>query len=571
MAGLIGIAPTPRAFGAANPMLSIELNALGEGTFAPAAYRREGIVAWAAAFRAPAALRWPATGRLAHRFAEDLFDRVHVLPTALRLGNVVSELTREVAVWNAWRTIPQTLTSLRLEGDAGSTLAAPGALPLALRPLQERVLTLTVGLDGPPVIDAVAGLSFADGATWSIRIDGLRLQAWTLPPNWSEPLTETLAWLTDVQIAIAGTVTRTPLREAPHRSWEFAVLADRVERRWVEYALFDWTARVWALPVFVDTTHLRAPLAAGVTEIPVDTAGLDFAVGSLAMLWRDVATYELVEVAQIANGRMTLRAPTRRAWPVGTRLMPCRTARLTDAPELRRHTDRLMSTQLRFEATEPCDWPPALPATRYRGFPVLEHRPDETRDPSAILARRFDLLDSDVGRTQIDDASGLAWTTQSHAWRLFGRTERAAHRSLLYGLQGRAEALWLPTWTDDLDVIETIGETALTLTVAVCGVSRSLRQQAGRRHVRIELTDGTVFYRAIEASSELTLANGDLAERLRLDAALGRTITPERVRLVSWLALVTLAGDTVELRHHADSDGLLDCAVSFAGIPAEEP
>jgi hypothetical protein len=40
---------------------------------------------------------------------------------------------------------------------------------------------------------------------------------------------------------------------------------------------------------------------------------------------------------------------------------------------------------------------------------------------------------------------------------------------------------------------------------------------------------------------------------------------------VSWLALVTLAGDTVELRHHADSDGLLDCAVSFAGIPAEEP
>jgi hypothetical protein len=37
------------------------------------------------------------------------------------------------------------------------------------------------------------------------------------------------------------------------------------------------------------------------------------------------------------------------------------------------------------------------------------------------------------------------------------------------------------------------------------------------------------------------------------------------------MALVTLAADTVELRHHADSDGLLDCAVGFAGIPAEEP
>lgn len=571
MAGLIGLAPTPRAFGATNPMLSIELNALGEGAFAPGTYARERLTAGAGAFRAPEALRWPATGRLAHRFAEDLFDRVHVLPTALSLGNVVSELTREIAVWNAWRTLPQTLVALRLDGDAGSALAAPGALPLALRPLQERVLTLTVGLDGPPVIDAVAVLSFADGANWSTRIDGLRLNAWSLPPDWSEPLTETLAWLTDVQIAVAGTVTRMPLREAPRRSWEFAILADRRERRWVEHALFDWTARVWALPVFVDTRRLGAPLAAGAVEIPVDATGLDFAVGSLAMLWRDVATYELVEVAQIAIGRVSLRAPTRRAWPVGTRLMPCRTARLTDAPELRRHTDRLMSAQLRFEAAEPCDWPAALPATRYRGFPVLEHRPDETRDPSAILARRFDLLDGDVGRSQVDDPSGLAWTTQSHAWRLFGRAERAAHRRLLYGLQGRAEALWLPTWTDDLEVIETIGETALTLTVAASGVSRSLRQQAGRRHFRIELVDGAVLYRAIEASNEITLANGDTAERLRIDIALGRVVRPEQVRLVSWLALVTLAGDTVELRHHADSDGLLDCAVSFAGIPAEEP
>ena len=31
-------------------------------------------------------------------------------------------------------------------------------------------------------------------------------------------------------------------------------------------------------------------------------------------------------------------------------MLPCRTARLTDAPELRRLSDRLMSTQLRFEA-----------------------------------------------------------------------------------------------------------------------------------------------------------------------------------------------------------------------------
>jgi hypothetical protein len=571
MAALQGIAPMPRLFGVTNPVLSIELNTLGEGAFTPSAYARETVVALAGAFRSPASTPWPTTGRMAHRFAEDYFDRIHLTPNALALGNVVSELTREIAVWNAWRNFPQTLTALRLDGDAGSTLSAPDALPLPLRPLQERVLTLSVGLDGPPVIDATAVLSFADGATWAIRIDGLRLNAWALPPDWSEPLTETLAWLTDVQVAVAGTVTRTPLRDAPRRSWEFAVLADRRERRFVEHALFDWAARVWALPVFVDTTHLRAPLSADATEIPVDVTGLDFAVGGLAMLWRDVASYELVEVEQIANGRVSLRAPTRRAWSVGTRLMPCRTARLTDAPELRRLNDRLMRTQLRFEATEPCDWPAQLPATHYFGYPVLGHRSDASRDPSASVARRIEMLDGEVGRTHADDLSGLAWTTQTHAWRIVGRAERAALRSLLYGLQGRADAVWLPTWTDDLEIVETVGEGAVTLTVAACGIARSLRQQAGRRHVRIELLDGSVFYRAIEAASEILLANGDTAERLRLDAALGIVVRPERIRLACWMALVTLAGDTVELRHHADSEGLLDCAVTFAGIPAEEP
>jgi hypothetical protein len=361
MAALIGIVPTPRLFGASNPALSIDVNALGEVRLDPAAYARERLTARSGVFRHADALRWSVTGRLAHRFAEDYFDRIHLTPIALALGNVVSELTRELAVWNAWRATPQTLTALRLEGDVGSTLVAPGALPLVLRPLQERLLTLTVGLDGPPVIDAQAVLSFADGSTWSVRIDGLRLNAWSLPPNWTEPLIETLAWLTDVQVAVAGTVTRTPLRDAPRRSWEFAVLADRVERRWVEHTLFDWSGRLWALPMFVDTVWMRAPLATGATEIVVDTTGMDFVVGGLAMLWRDVAAYELVEVAAIDNDRLGLRScASRRPNPATGRRccrpraiagFPCsNTARTKPAIRVRVSRDVLICLMVRSDA-----------------------------------------------------------------------------------------------------------------------------------------------------------------------------------------------------------------------------
>jgi hypothetical protein len=575
MAGLIGIAPTARLFGADEPALSPELRALIEVAFVPAAHARATLTAQAGAFRQGAATPWSVTGRMAHRFVDDYYDRLHLTPRHLALGNVVSQIVREVAVWNAWRTRPATVTALVLDGGDGIGIA-PDTVPVAFAPLQERIWTLTVATDGPPLIDARLAFVFASGEVWSLNLTGQRLQAWTLPPDWSEPVGETLAWLTDVQTTLAGAVVRTPLRDAPRRTWEFGVLADRTERRLVENALYDWSARTWALPVFVDTTHLRAPLAVGTTRIAIDTAGLDFVVGGLAMLWRDATTYELVEVADITEVagerlRLELRAPTQAAWPVGTRLIPCRTARLGVAPELRRHSDRLVGTRLRFEATEPCDWPPLAPPARYRGFPVLEDRLDWSEAPTATFARRATVLDGEVGRTAVDDMSGLAWTTQSHAWRVFGRASRAAHRSLLYWLQGRAEALWLPTWTDDIELLEPIGENATTLVVAWAGIARSLRLQAGRRHLRIELIDGRIFYRAIEAADEIERQNGGRGERLRLDAALGLMVAPERVRLACWMALVTLAGDTVELQHHADSEGLMDCGVAFASVGEEEP
>ncbi len=570
MAGIVGIAPTPRLFGADEPALSPELRALTEVAFTPAPYARASLTARAGAFRQAASTPWPATGRMAHRFVDDYYDRIHLTPRALALGNVVSQVVREIAVWNACRTQPATVTALVLDGDAGITIA-PDAVPVAFAALQERTWALTVATEGPPLIDARLAFVFANGEVWSLTLTGQRLQAWTLPPNWREPVVETLAWLTDVQTTLAGAAVRTPLRDAPRRSWEFSVLAGRAERRAMENLLYDWSARTWALPVFVDTTHVRALLAAGVTTIALDTVGLDFVVGGLAMLWRSERAFELVEIATLSANGINLRAPTQTAWPIGTRLVPCRTARLSIAPELRRHTDQLVETRVRFEATEPCDWRPALPAARYRGLPVLEDRPEWNEPPTATYARRATVLDNDIGRTTVDDVSGLAWTTQSHAWRVFGRAERAAHRSLLYGLQGRAEALWLPTWADDVEVIEAIGATALTLVVAWAGITRSLRLQAGRRHLRIELTDRTVFYRAVEAADEIALANGDTGERLRIDAALGRMIAPERVRLVSWTALVTLAGDTVELQHHADSEGLLDCNVAFSSVGEEEP
>ncbi|MBH1720952.1 hypothetical protein I5V24_10745 [Stenotrophomonas maltophilia] len=497
---------------------------------------------------------------------DDWYHRIHVLPLRIDLGNLVTNQVRFVQVWNAY-LLPQTMASVLLENGEGVELVGPGTPPLPFAPLQLRRWQLSITTEGPPVIAATLSYDFVSLGRRTVTITGNRMSAWMLPPDWERPITETLAWATDIQQSVAGDEARFPLRTAPRRSWEFSVLADRRERQVLEHALFDWSARTWALPVWNDVSWLRARLALGVQTIPVQAAvQRDYRVGGLAMLWKDVTTYELVEVAGVTADGLQLARPTANAWAPGTRVLPCRTARIAETPSLERVTDQVMRSTVRLAAVETCDWPPVPPSAIYRGRPVLEQRPDLDQAQTAEFGRQLVVIDGDIGPVAVDDITGKAWPLQSHAWQTWGRAEQASLRSLLYWLQGRAAALWVPSWADDLQLVEPALTTSSGIVVAWAGVARFGRAQAGRRHLRIELFNGQVLYRQVVQATELDPER----EQLQLDAPHGIALQPGAIRLISWLVLARLSSDTVELSHETDGEGVARCRVSFAGIGAEE-
>ncbi|WP_204312843.1 hypothetical protein, partial [Stenotrophomonas maltophilia] len=263
---------------------------------------------------------------------------------------------------------------------------------------------LSITTEGPPVIAATLSYDFVALGSRTVTITGNRMSAWMLPPDWSRPVSETLAWATDVQQAASGGEARFPLRGSPRRSWEFSILADRRERQVLEHALFDWSARTWALPIWNDVSWLQSRLALGVQSIPVPAATQrDYRQGGLAMLWQNVTTYELVEVAAITGNTLQLARPTANAWAPGTRVLPCRTARLAETPSLERLTDQAVRSTVRLTAVETCDWPAVAPAFTYRGRPVLEQRPDLDQSPTAEFGRQLVVIDGDIGPVAIDD------------------------------------------------------------------------------------------------------------------------------------------------------------------------
>ena len=496
-------------------------------------------------------------------FGDDFFDRIHVEPQVLNLGNVSSVQQRAIRVWNAYRASALTLMDAALAGGDGIVLTAPGVPPLPFAPMSERTWQVAVGTDGPPVIAATLAFRFDGFAQIPVVITGQRIVAWAFVPDWSRGVLERLAWKTDILTSPLASEQRRGLRSAPRRSFEATMIVDGRERVLLDLAVFGWGGRTWALPIWSDGQRLSQDHALGVRVLACDPLYRDFRIGGLVQLRGPTAfDVEVAEVEAISAATITLRHPTTRAWPRGSWLYPVRTARLAEPPKVTRLTDQAASVSVRFDVVEACDWPSVKNATMHRGHPVLEQRPDESETLSDGWQRALLTLDNEFGRPLLLDPADWTATVQAHRWRMHGRAERATVRSWLYTLRGRQRAVWRPTHADDLNLQATVAGTATALDVANVGLARFPGLRPGRRDLRIELRSGTALHRRITAA----LALDDEIERLTLDAALGVDVRPRDVRRISFMALSRGDSDEAEIDHHTDSDGSADASIVLRAV-----
>lgn len=505
------------------------------------------------------------SGWKTHSYSDDFYHRIHINPVVLDLGNLVSEQERRVTVWNAFLT-PQTLIDTPMEGGEGIEITAPGTLPLVFRPLQEREWILQISTDGPAIVGAVWTFQFSGLDAQVVTITGDRIVPWSFAPDWTDGILERLSWRTDVMSSPTRAEQRRALRLSPTRSFEVRSLLEGSERSNFDLAVYSWGGRTWAMPVWPDIVWLPTAVPLGSTAIACDTAGRDFAAGGLALLRasgvEETRRYEVVEVDTVGPAGLSLARPSLAAWPRGSRLYPLRLAELTQQPQVRRMTDTTVEARYRFEVVEPTDWPAVMPATTYRGWPVLEQAPEESEELSVEWERSQLVLENPTGFGRRTDTAATPATLQQHRWLLGGREAQGAYRSLLYALQGRLKSMWVPTFSSDLVATAVIGAASTTIDIANVDYARFGAKRVGRRDIRIELHDGTAFHRRIDAAAVVDFDT----ERLAVDVPLGVEVTPGRIRRISFLALCRLNVDTVEIQHSTDADGTAKSAATFRSI-----
>lgn len=560
MAMLTGLLSQSTQGGIVNPLLT--------GAF----HEFDGIVGWppyevlesASPLQGPVT-HWPVSavgqvlqGSQSGSYSDDFYHRIHIAPNQLILGNVASTQSVPVYVWNAYFE-PRTLDAIQGLNE-GILVAGQPAPPLLFAALQERGWLLSVTPEGQPTLDVTIRWQFNDGATAGLRVTANRIVAWTFAPDWQDGVLERLTFATDVLQSESAVEQRRAIRLAPRREFEAPMYVEGRERQLLDLMLFGWGDRLWALPIWHEIQLLQVDMESGENFLPCSTEHLDFHVGGLAMLRSENAfSSETVEIEAIAPAGLQLKRTTQQAWPAGSRLYPVRTAQLLEQPSLTRLTDQAIQADVRFLVMEACDWPALMPATLYRGRPVFDAIPDESEDLSAAFARLTRSLDLGGGLPRTIDTADRGLTVLGQRWLDLGREARSALRSFLYAMSGRQKAVWVPTHAADLTLVAPVASSATVIDIEQIGYTRFAAGRPGRRDIRIQLYDGTLFFRRILGASELD-AN---TERLALDAELGRLVTPADVARISWMAFCRFDSDTVEIEHQTDSEGIASSAFTF--------
>ena len=144
-------------------------------------------------------------------------------------------------------------------------------------------------------------------------------------PDWSEPVRERRIYLTNILPAYDGTEQRVRLRKAPRLLISYRLVSMQTRETAALHALL-WGNSKFTVPLWQDAQPLVADAAGGSGSISVTTTGRRFAAGGLAAIWRDPFTHEIVTIASVSSGALTLDGATTLGWTADGRtiVMPAR-------------------------------------------------------------------------------------------------------------------------------------------------------------------------------------------------------------------------------------------------------
>ena len=495
------------------------------------------------------------SGTVSPCYLDDYYYRIHVVPNYIDLGQMLSDETHDITIWNAY-FVPQTMTSVTEVSTDGIDLSEPVTIPYEFAPLEEVTYEASVTMNGPSTIGATVYFNFSAlfaDSTLYCMIVGSRVMIWLWMPR--EEFTEEMCWNTNV-IQTRNGEQRIAYLDAPRQTYNFSFSLPSDRYSDVKSSVDKWAHGVWGLPIWKE--HSTVSATAGASAIDFDTSCADYQEGGWAMLWEspDKATALLITTVRVDGIDIdpVLGDTYENAW-----IMPMQRAILPEGMEFTRTPGQDAAATASFLCNDTVDLSDTSPYPQYRGYDVVTNGHYAIDDLSERIIRPT---------TQIDNGQGPITVLETQDYTQFARTlglwtetkeDLWALRQWLHARRGRQKPFWLPTYNQDFTLAATI--TALTTDIEITGGRALSVYGTFPCDFMMELTDGSVYYRRIVTATTAPGGNTTMS----IDSAIGREVTRHQVVLWCFMDLVRFNSDAITLRHR--NPYFVDASVPLMRVP----
>lgn len=470
-------------------------------------------------------------------FGDLWFNRFHITPNYLDLGNVVGDQLFTLTVWSAFRT-EKTLLGINADNTDGVNLTGDMSSG-TLAPYQELRYQLEILTDGPPVIDASFTWDFDEEVAPDPRIvmEGRRLLLWPFMPQW--PIDETFEWRTEV-LRTYSKVSRTGLLPTPRKRMEISFQLTPEQQTEAQRLARTWGYRPFGLPDFTQFQEIGA-VAAGATVLPCDSGIMDIEAEGLLVIYEDWDKTEIVQVETVdgAGGVLNLKKPTVGAY-TDAAIAPLYSGAARGGLRFEQTAFGVAVASGEFLQDYSNDLSEAETADHH-GFPLIPFRPEVDGSRLSEGSRwNVHILDSGIGLPRVRPKEEAPVYTTEISYSAQDPLELMLLKQWLHNRAGRRRAFCLPSYQEDYQLAGAIAQNTNALTL----VGPAYGQEYTTGALQMELIDGSIYDLTVDAIS----VNGDQTG-VSVAQSFDRQIEPADVARISLVRKVVFSSDTIKLKH----------------------
>lgn len=481
---------------------------------------------------------------------DDFYNRVHVSPSTVNVGNLLTAKTYNIEVWSAY-TSPKLLSSISEVSTEGMSLTT--STPVYFGPTESKIYPLNITLNGPSSINARYTFNFTDEAL-VLTVTGNRSVLWPFIPQ--DTFEEKLQWQTDI-LKSKNNEQRLALRSAPRQVFSYNYLLNERQFSKAKAISSKWGNKIYGVPVWAESTYITSTLSIGQPVIYFDTRFSDYRANGIAVLWSSDDLYEIINIEEVFDDRIVLSSGLENTWS-NCIIAPCRQGRSLNGINYSRSAVKDVRAKAEFTITDNVDLSDEGSFITYRSAPVLTDRSVVVGDLSEILSESLEYFDNGSGPIEIETSSNILNSTQTISF-IKGTYQSIWNlRTWLHARKGRQRSFWLPSWNRDIIITNDVISTDTRITIENIGYSLYYSV----KDIMIVLNNGTKIFKRILSGNEIPGG-----EELTLSEAIGTSFNTTDVDFISFISHVRLDSDEITLSH--DSNKTVKMSVTVKETPEQ--